>query len=160
MRLSKFKKSRVIHHSRVPTGQRKAWRKKITLSNNNALVVHGLELMDNENLSSSNSIGKVMKLPGNAPDQLRAVEAFKTTQSWGLFHSPHMLVRKETVRLCGTMLKRAAAGETARVVVTGDRAAGKSMLVLQAMINAFLNNWIVINLPEGMLCCPEVDSSE
>lgn len=151
MKLSKFKKNKVITRSRIAPGQRKAFRKKITLSNNNALIVHGLEQMSAKNLSSPKSVGKVMKIPGGALDQLRAVEAFKPTQSWGLFHSPHMLVRPETVKLCKTMVEKGKAGETARIVVSGDRAAGKSMLVLQAMTNAFLNKWIVINIPEGTL---------
>lgn len=151
MKLAKFKKTRVIVHSKVAPGQRKAFRKKITLSNNNALIVRGLDQMDSKNLSSKDSAGKVMKIPGEPLDQLRAVEAFKPTQSWGLFHSPHMLVRPETIELCEFMLKMAAGKKTARIVVAGDRAAGKSMLALQAMINAFLNEWIVINIPEGML---------
>lgn len=151
MKLSKFKKDRVFHRSRVAPGQRKAFRKKITLSNNNAIVVQGLEQMNKTNLSSEESAGKVMKIPGAPLDQLRAVNAFKPTQSWGLFHSPHMLVRPETVHVCKNMLEKAEKGKTARIVVTGDRAAGKSMLVLQAMTNAFLNNWIVINISEGTL---------
>lgn len=156
MKLSKFKKNRVITRSRVAPGQRKAFRKKITLSNNNALVVHGLDQMSAQNLSSKESVGKVMRIPANELDQLRASEAFKPTQSWGLFHSPHMLVRPETVSLCSTMLKKVTAGETARLIVAGDRAAGKSMLMIQAMTNAFLNGWLVINIPEGTLRVPVV----
>lgn len=126
------------------------------MSNNNALVVHGLDMMTKENLCSKESVGKVMKLPNGAMDKLRAMEAFKPTQSWGLFHSPHMLVRPETVEVCNSMLEKAKAGETARIVVAGDRAAGKSLLVLQAMTNAFLNKWIVVHIPEGMWFSPRV----
>lgn len=149
MKLTKFKKERVINRSRITPGQRKAFRKKITLSNNNALVVAGLDQMSRKNLVAPESAGQVMKIPSEELDQLRASEAFKPTQSWGLFHSPHMLVRPETISLCSAMLQKAKAGETARMIVTGDRAAGKSMLMIQAMTNAFLNKWLIINIPEG-----------
>lgn len=152
MQLSKFKKTKDLARGRSPLpGERRATRKRIVLSNNNALRVDGAPRMDGANLADAASGGLVMKVPEGAIDQLRLVEAFKSSQTWGLFHSPHMLVRPETVTVCARMLAAAEAGETARMVVAGEKAAGKSMVLLQAMTNAFLNDWVVINIPEGML---------
>jgi small subunit ribosomal protein S29 len=39
---------------------------------------------------------------------------------------------------------------TLKQVITGERSTGKSLLLLQAMSMAYLNNWIVLNVPEGM----------
>lgn len=150
MQLSKFKKPKDIVRGKVPQpGERKAWRKRIVLSNNNAIPVHGSPRLDTENMAASDSAGKVFKIPEQTIDQLRASEAFKSSQTWGLFNSPHTLVRPETVELCAGMKEKAAKGQTHRVVISGERAAGKSVVLLQAMANAFLNEWVVINIPEG-----------
>ena len=134
---------------RPEIGERKAYRKRIQLSNNNALPVEGLAELNRANIADPNSIGTVVGLPDDLVDRLRAVEAFKPTQKWGLFRSPHMLVRAETVELTRRINHAAAHQETARLVITGERGSGKSILGLQAIANAFLNDWIVINLPEG-----------
>lgn len=150
MKLAKFKnKKEIVHHKRPLIGERKKWRKRVILTNNNAIPVSGLSVMDEKNLADPESAGSVLKIPGFTVDQLRASEAFKSSQTWGMFHSPHMLVRPETVRVCGHMLEAAAEKRTARLVVSGDKAAGKSMVLIQAMANAFLNNWVVIHIPEG-----------
>lgn len=151
MKLAKFKnKKQIVRHKAPLQGERKAMRKRIVLSNNNAIRVDHMPRMDEKNLASSESAGQVFKIPEVPIDQLRKVEAFKSSQTWHLFHGPHMLVRPETVRVCSRMLKAAEEGSTARMVIAGDRGAGKSMVLLQAMVNAFMNNWIVINVPEGM----------
>lgn len=153
MTLSKFKKPKEHVRAKAPLpGERKAWRKRIVLSNNNAVPVHGAPRLDAESMVAPESAGRVFKIPEDTIDQLRASEAFKSSQTWGLFHSPHVLVRPETVDLCGRMKESTAKGETLRMVVAGEKAAGKSLVVLQAMANAFLNGWVVINIPEGMLC--------
>lgn len=150
MQLSKFKKPKEIVRGKTPLpGERKAWRKRIVLSNNNAIPVHGSPRLDAENMAASDSAGKVFKIPEDTIDQLRASEAFKSSQTWGLFHGPHTLVRPETVELCAGMKEKVAQNETLRVVISGERAAGKSVVLLQAMANAFLNEWVVINIPEG-----------
>lgn len=150
----KFKKPRPITHTRSPLpGERRAVRKRVVLSNNNAIRVINAPRMDEHNLASAESVGLVMKMPEAPIDQLRMVQAFKSSQTWGLFHSPHMLVRPETVTVCSRMSEAVAAKETARIVVAGDKAAGKSMVLLQAMTHAFLNDWVVINIPEGMSRC-------
>lgn len=143
------KKKEVVRYKRPAQGERRAYRKRIVLSNNNAIPVRGLETMTTTNLVDPESAGKMLKIPDSLIDRLRTSEAFKSSQTWRLFHSPHMLVRSETVRLCRRMMESAGEGRTARVVIAGERAAGKSMLLLQATINAFLNKWVVINIPEG-----------
>lgn len=152
MSLSKFKKPKEIVRGKTPLpGERKAWRKRIVLSNNNAVPVHGAPRLDPESMVAPASAGRVFKVPEDTIDQLRASEAFKSSQTWGLFHSPHVLVRPETVNICGRMKEMSSKGETLRMVISGEKAAGKSMVLLQAMANAFLNGWIVINIPEGMI---------
>lgn len=149
MNLSGKKKEIVRTKSPLP-GERRAMRKRIVLSNNSAIRVGDLTRMDEANLADAASAGHVFKLPEDPIDQLRWIEAFKSSQTWNLFHSPHMLVRPETVEVCSRMTDAAAGGETARIVVAGEKAAGKSMVLLQAMAHAFMNNWVVINIPEGM----------
>ena len=130
-------------------GERKAFRKRIVLSNNNALPVllgpaHASSFSDPEN------VGKILSLQNSTSvDRLRRAAAFKPTQSWPLFHRPAVLVRKETVDLCQRM--NAAIGDKLwlRIVISGDRGAGKSILMLQAMAHAYENNWIVLHVPEG-----------
>ena len=130
-------------------GERKAFRKRIVLSNNNALPVllgpaHASSFSDPEN------VGKILSLQlSTSVDRLRTAAAFKPTQSWPLFHRPAVLVRKETVDLCQRM--NAAIGDKRwlRIIISGDRVAGKSILMLQAMAHAYENNWIVLHIPEG-----------
>ncbi|KAI1207998.1 mitochondrial ribosomal protein [Annulohypoxylon truncatum] len=131
------------------TGERKAFRKRIQLTNDNALEVKGLGELTAENIVDRGSVGKVVGLPVELIDQLRATEAFKPTQNWGLFRSPHMLLRKETVDLARQLTTTIENKETLRLVITGDRASGKSMLGLQALATGFMNKWIVINIPEA-----------
>lgn len=130
-------------------GERKAFRKRIQLSNDNALEVEGLPPMDLAQLADPEAVGRVVSLPPDLIDRLRAIEAFKPTQNWGLFRSPHLLVRRETVDLIRRIQDAVARKETARVVLTGERGSGKSILSLQALSAGFMNNWVVINIPEG-----------
>lgn len=130
-------------------GERKAFRKRVQLSNNNAVPVSGFGELDGEALASDESNGKVLGVPDRVVDQLRALEAFRPRQSWGLFRRPHMLVRSETVQL-GKMLEGAKADKsTLKLVVSGGKVTGKSTMLLQAMSHALLNNWVVIHIPEG-----------
>ncbi|OLN87942.1 37S ribosomal protein S23, mitochondrial [Colletotrichum chlorophyti] len=130
-------------------GERKAFRKRITLSNQNALAVEGLENATQQTLASNESKGSVVGLPDKLVDQLRVLEAFKTTQCWGLFRRPHVLVRDETVKLAKRLDGAVKERQTLRMVLTGDKIAGKSMLLLQSMAHSLLNNWVVINIPEA-----------
>ena len=82
----------------------------------------------------------------------RAVDAFKPNQGWGLFRRPAMLARRETVEL-GRLVSAVEAepGKKVTKIIHGDRASGKTTLLLQAMSMAFLKGWVVINFPDGAL---------
>jgi small subunit ribosomal protein S29 len=150
--LGKFKKNKVETKGKAPgPGERKAYRKRITLSNDNALQVPWLTDMAPESLLDSANVAKILALPEELQDQLRASEAFKTTQSWKMFRKPSVLVRSETVDLMNRIQDAVGKKQTLRVAITGDKVAGKSMMLLQALSHAYLNNWIVIHLPEGLI---------
>ncbi|KAK6227310.1 hypothetical protein QIS74_00865 [Colletotrichum tabaci] len=101
-------------------GERKAFRKRITLSNNNALAVEGLQDVGRETLAVAEHKGSVVALPDQLVDQLRTLEAFKTTQNWGLFRRPHMLVRGETVKLAKRLDGAVKERQTLRMVLTAQ----------------------------------------
>lgn len=142
---------------RVPAiGERKILRKRLVLSNTNALEVHGMEDLSSQNMADRNKVGQMLGLNEKLLDQLRAVGAFKRSQNWNMFRRPATLMRRESVELGKTIMHMTgdqAQGlrpQTIRRIITGDRSTGKSLLVLQAMSMAFLQNWVVINIPEGM----------
>ncbi|KAI5918264.1 mitochondrial ribosomal death-associated protein 3-domain-containing protein [Camillea tinctor] len=145
------KKKKPTEKKKSPAaGERKAFRKRITLSNDNAIEVRGLPEFTAERVVDLESAGLVTKIPVELVDQLRACEAFKASQNWKLFRSPHMLIREETVELAKQMTEAVDKKETLRMVITGDRGSGKSILGLQALATGFMNKWIVINIPEGL----------
>ena len=138
-------------------GERKAIRKRIVLSNTNALEVPGLEEFTVDAMIDMRLRGQVLAIPGPVVDQLRGVEAFKVGQSWRLFRKPSMLIRKETVeygQLIASMSEEGRSARTIRRVLVGERGSGKSTLLLQAMAMAFMKNWVVINLPNGRSYSP------
>lgn len=167
------KKARARPNPPAP-GEIRTQRKRIVLSNPNALDIPGMEDLSAENMSDATKIGQMLGLGGVVLDQLRAVNAFKTTQCWDLFRRPATLIREETVELGqdfedvndsvggaillgqdsqeGQSMDRHAGPKTLRQIIAGERLSGKSTLLLQAMSMAFLNKWIVINVPEGKLC--------
>ncbi|KFA62551.1 hypothetical protein S40285_05696 [Stachybotrys chlorohalonatus IBT 40285] len=130
-------------------GERKAFRKRIQLSNNSALPVTSSQMLEADTLSNPENAGKVVALPDALVDQLRALEAFKHTQSWGLFRRPHVLVRDETLRLMKKLQESAEKKEGLKAVITGSKLSGKSTMLLQAMSYALQNDWVAIHLPEG-----------
>ncbi|GAO13959.1 uncharacterized protein UV8b_01969 [Ustilaginoidea virens] len=145
-----FKKRAVAVAVKKPgPGERKAFRKRIQLSNNNALPVQGLEDMGPDTLARPESRGSMVAVPDRVVDQLRALEAFKTTQTWSLFRRPHFLVRDETVRLVGRMQASLDAKDSLKCVLTGSKLSGKSLVMLQAMAHALINGWVVVHIPEG-----------
>ena len=152
--IKKSKKQAENRARRPAPGERKAMRKRIVLSNVNALEVPAMENIDTKNMFDRRLEGQVLKIPGPIVDQLRAVEAFKTTQSWGFFRSPGTLMRRETVdmgKMISDMSEDDRARKTVRRVLVGEKGSGKSIILLQAMTMAFLKGWTVINLPEGTI---------
>lgn len=130
-------------------GERKAFRKRIQLSNNSAIEVQGTEPLTADVMVDAASAGKLFALSDQLVDQLRTLEAFKPTQSWNLFRKPHVLLRAELVDLMAKLEGSVSSKEAARIVLRGSRLSGKSLALLQAMSYALLKNWVVINLPEG-----------
>lgn len=144
----------VMRAKRPAQGDRKALRKRIVLSNNNALEVSSLRDLDKANVLSESNEGQVMGLPDLVVDALRAVEAFKTTQGWSMFRRPAVLIRKEATQLARLFkeVEDSSTGghkKTLRRILTGERMSGKSTLLLQGLSMGFLRDWFVISLPEG-----------
>jgi small subunit ribosomal protein S29 len=145
----KFQK---IERSKRPAiGERKALRKRIVLSNTNALEVQGLQDISAESILDEKLRGQVLGIPDSVVVQLRAVEAFKVTQGWLLYRRPAMLIRPETLDLGREMEQIGSEGskKTVRRVLVGQRGSGKTVMLLQAMSMAFLKGWVVLNIPEG-----------
>ncbi|KAL5379041.1 hypothetical protein DPSP01_008677 [Paraphaeosphaeria sporulosa] len=134
---------------RPAQGERKAARKRIVLTNDNALEVATLKDMTKADVLSEANQGRVLGIPEATVDALRAVEAFKTTQGWSLFRRPATLMRKETIELAKVMKAAEDDKKTLRRVLSGERLSGKSTLLLQGLSMAFVRQWIVINLPEA-----------
>jgi len=140
---------------RPAQGERKALRKRVVLSNDNALEVSSLQDLNKANVLSEKNEGKVMGLPQeHVVDALRAVDAFKPNQGWSLFRRPAVLMRKEAIQLARLFqeVEDSAAGQqkkTIRRILCGERASGKTTLLLQGLTMGFLRDWFVINLPEG-----------
>lgn len=134
-------------------GERKAIRKRIVLSNTNALEVQGLNDITAQSMIDESLRGQVLGIPGPVVDQLRAVEAFKVAQGWPLFRRPAMLMRKDTLEMAREIedIGARTQDKTIRRVFVGERGSGKTVMLLQAMTMAFLKGWVVINIPEGML---------
>ncbi|MDI1493300.1 MAG: hypothetical protein OHK93_005088 [Ramalina farinacea] len=145
---SKKKKDITPANVRKPAiGERKALRKRVVLSNTNALEVQGLQDINEKNMMDEEMQGKVLGIPGEVVDRLRAVEAFKPAQGWGLYRRPAMLMRSETLEYA-KMMDSMGTGSMRRVIV-GERGSGKTTMLLQAMTLAFLKGWVVINIPEA-----------
>ncbi|OQV05476.1 hypothetical protein CLAIMM_10207 [Cladophialophora immunda] len=135
-----------------PIGERRAQRRRIVLSNTNALPVSDMETWSKENVIDEKTVGQMMALDGGLLDQLRDSGAFKTTQNWSLFRRPAILIREETLRIAKEMDDIKQEGEKKKVVkhlVIGEKASGKSVLILQAMSMAYMDHWIVVNVPEA-----------
>ncbi|OCT46014.1 putative mitochondrial ribosomal protein DAP3 [Cladophialophora carrionii] len=135
-----------------PVGERRAQRRRIVLSNTNAIPVSNMETWSKDNVAEEKHIGQMMALDGGLLDQLRDSRAFKTTQNWCLFRRPATLIRQETIKVAKDMQDIESADGANRFVkrlVVGERASGKSILMLQAMSMAYMKQWIVLNIPEA-----------
>ncbi|KAF1984603.1 mitochondrial ribosomal protein Dap3 [Aulographum hederae CBS 113979] len=148
------KKARKVSTAKPPgPGERKAMRKRIILSNTNALEVQGLKKLEKEMFAGGKELkelsGKMMGLEDNTIDQLKAVQAFQPRQGWKMFRWPSVLMRKEAVDV-GHALQNAENNKTSfRRVLVGDKHSGKSVLMLQAQAMAFLKGWVVIPIPDA-----------
>ncbi|KAL9046586.1 MAG: hypothetical protein Q9214_000610 [Letrouitia sp. 1 TL-2023] len=146
------KPSRKERGRKPARGERKAMRKRIVLSNTNALEVQ-LSQFNVEEIRNEQWIGEIMAIPNPLIDRLRDVGAFKVTQGWGLFRHPSMLVRRETVEMAKLVQEideeKEGASRVVRRALVGDKGSGKSVMLLQAISIAFLQGWTVINIPEA-----------
>nr|POF03032.1 37s ribosomal protein s23, mitochondrial [Quercus suber] len=146
-----IKKKKPVTSARPPgVGERKALRKRIVLSNTNALEVPGMQNFTPEIIGKIGEYqGTMIGLGDAAVDMLRAVEAFKPTQGWNLFRRPATLIRKETVHLAQVMQEAQERKTGISRVIVGERGSGKSVLALQSMAMAHAKGWIVVHLPEA-----------
>lgn len=150
-RLKKTSKTPADKGKRPLPGERKAMRKRVVLSNSNALEVEGMKDITAESIVDAKLQGQVVGISGPLIDRLRALDAFKPRQGWSLFRRPGMLMRKETVQYGKLFEEMSKDGEnqSLRRVLIGERGGGKTVMLLQAMTMAFLKDWVVINLPDG-----------
>ena len=139
-------------------GERKALRKRIILSNTNALEVQGVQDLTGDKLvrhekgrvALDGYRGHVLGFDNETVDALRALEAFKPKQGWSLFRRPASLVRTETAQIANDLADaESKEKEVTRKVVFGERGSGKSALLLQAQAMAFLKGWVVLHFPEA-----------
>lgn len=150
---AKMKKKKQVDRPRPPAvGERRALRKRIVLSNPNALEVQGMPDLSVENMVDARVRGSVVGLPVPMLDQLRAVQAFKPTQGWSIFRRPGTVMRRETLEM-GRLFEKvdsegADKGKVFKKIITGMRGTGKSVQLLQAMAMGFLRKWVVITVPE------------
>ncbi|RKF55879.1 37S ribosomal protein S23, mitochondrial [Erysiphe neolycopersici] len=189
------KKNVVRDKGRPPAvGERKNYRKRIVLSNSNALSVtlpvldfkmiqelvgkpiikeqkvtepkslklHNKnkskdkdQIIDHNNnqtklrVSERKLMASVVGLSDETIDSLRASKAFKITQSWELFRQPGVLIREHSKIMNLRLLQAQEQKSTVRMVIDGAKGSGKSMMLLYAMATAFVNDWVVINIPEA-----------
>lgn len=151
-----MKKRKVTDRVRPPpVGERRALRKRIVLSNPNALEVADMQDISAENMVDSRLRGSILGLPVPMLDQLRAVQAFKPKQGWSIFRRPGTVTRRETVELGrlidGISDKPEDKSKVVKRIVTGPRGIGKTVHLLQAMSMAFTKEWVVVTVPECML---------
>ena len=138
-------------------GERKALRKRIVLSNTNALEVRGLQDLTKEKLDQledgavalDESHGQVLGFNNATVDALRALEAFRPAQGWSMFRRPASLIRAETAELARDIAKASSEKQVARRIIFGEAGSGKSVLLLQAQAMAFLKGWLVLHFPEA-----------
>lgn len=131
------------------------------MSNTNAYEIKGMQNLSPSNMADERYVGQMLGLEGNLLDQLRNAKAFKKAQNWNLFRRPATLMRRETVEMGrnfdavnASVEKGDANKPVLRQVIAGERVSGKSILLLQALSMAYMNKWIVINVPEGSSLVP------
>lgn len=150
--------SSVSQRANARPGERRELRKRIILSNTNALEVQGIEDIsgsklvweDEGKIALEKYQGKMLGFGDDGVDALRALESFKPTQAWRLFRRPAAVVRAETAEVARDLVT--AEGKDKKVtrkVVYGPKSSGKSLLVLQAHAMALAKGWLVMHFPEA-----------
>lgn len=151
-RMRKPKKATADRGRPPAVGERKALRKRIVLSNTNALEIPGMQELSEETMVDSRLRGSVLALPVPMITQLRALQAFKPSQGWSIFRRPGVVMRRETLEMCrlfdGVSEGKVENAKVVKKIVTGKRASGKSVHLLQATAMALLKKWVVISVPE------------
>lgn len=150
------KKKAKTERARPPAvGERKALRKRIVLSNPNALEVEGMQDLSTETMVDSRLRGTVLGLPVPLLEQLRAVQAFKPKQGWSIFRRPGTFLRRDTLEM-GRLFEKISGdgdaperGKVVKKIITGLKGSGKTVHLLQAMAMGFLKKWVVVTIPEG-----------
>ena len=127
-------------------------RKRVVLSNTNALEIKGMEDLNTKNIGRESSRCKVFGLSESVVDSLRALSAFQPAQGWNMFRKPSVLWREQSIRIAQIMadLEKGEGSKARRMILTGDKGSGKSVMLLQAMGVAFLKGWIVVSIPDGL----------
>lgn len=144
------KNERVRSGGSLAPGERKAHRRRVVLTNPNALEVPGLKLLERDTAVAEGARGSIVILPDPLVEQLRELGAFKQTQQWRAFRKPAVLLTEQSLDLGRRLIaaeERKAEG-VVRNIVSGDKGVGKSVMLLQAMAMALLRGWVVISLPE------------
>jgi small subunit ribosomal protein S29 len=135
-------------------GERREIRERIVLSNTNAPSVDLPELTAADSTLEA-AVGRVFAFGARDIDRLRELDGFRRSQDWKFFHRPSTVLRKESLRL-GEMLAWIQQQEEhpqtkcERLILTGPKGSGKSVLLLQAMALALQREWVVINIPNGI----------
>lgn len=147
----KIKKKAIPQKTGKPPapGERKALRKRVVLSNTNALKVEEMVDLSADVAAVNGNVGQVMGIPDKTVDSLRSVGAFKAQQGWNLFKRPGLLVRRESAVVGEKILEAETEKGVLKLMLDGERVTGKGMMLIHAMAVAFLRGWIVINIPEG-----------
>ncbi|KAJ6120408.1 hypothetical protein N7523_004688 [Penicillium sp. IBT 18751x] len=152
----KRKKKTKTERARPPAvGERKALRKRIVLSNPNALEVEGMKDLSPETMVDARLRGTVVGLPVATLDRLRAVQAFKPKQGWSIFRRPGTVLRRDTLEM-GRLFEKISGdgdapekGKVVKKIITGSKGSGKTVHLLQAATMGFLKNWVVITVPDA-----------
>ncbi|KAJ5658275.1 uncharacterized protein N7484_001924 [Penicillium longicatenatum] len=150
------KKKKTTERARPPAvGERKAMRKRIVLSNPNALEVEGMQDLSAETMVDARLRGSVIGLPVPMLDQLRAVEAFKPKQGWSIFRRPGTILRRDALEM-GRLFEKISGhgdapekGKVVKKVITGSKGSGKTVHLLQAMAMGFTKKWVVVTIPDA-----------
>ncbi|KAG9241880.1 mitochondrial ribosomal death-associated protein 3-domain-containing protein [Calycina marina] len=147
----RLKKKAPVKMGKPPApGERKAMRKRVVLSNTNALAVPGMQDLKKDIVGNLGKefVGRVLGIEGKTVDALRAAEAFKPHQSWCFFRRPGILIREETIVLGEKIIDAEKEGGL-KLVLDGDRVTGKSLMLVSALAMAHVRGWIVLNVPEA-----------